>query len=92
MSDGIIKRSSIMCNNKTPPAHKSPNAAISIIQRICHPNAAIKGYSNSIIQQDAQKAEDLEMEHARVQHLKEMVDMEEEYTEQMAQKQKAIKE
>ena len=41
---------------------------------------------------DAQKAEDLEMEHARVQHLKEMVDMEEEYTEQMAQKQKAIKE
>ena len=41
---------------------------------------------------DAQKAEDLEMEHTRVQHLKEMIDMEEEYTGQMAQKQKAIKE
>ncbi len=41
---------------------------------------------------DAQKAEDLEMEQTRVQHLKEMVDMEEEYTGQMAQKQKAIKE
>ena len=41
---------------------------------------------------DAQKAEDLEMEQTRVQHLREMVDMEEEYTEQMAQKQKTIKE
>ena len=41
---------------------------------------------------DAKKAEDFEMEQTRVQHEREMVDMEEEYKEQMSQKQKAIKE
>jgi hypothetical protein len=41
---------------------------------------------------DAQRANNLEMEQTCMQHKREMVGMEEEYKEQMAQKQKVIRE